>query len=1192
MAAPPGRQQAQFRRPPPQAPTSPRGRPTPKRSRSYTGPRDHADDDSLPSNKRQCSREEYVPAGRGGDDHDAGPRQLLDSYRPDDEYSKGRDNYHSHDEGGDDDDDDDDDDKASIPVRLGNHRVLPPTGLQIRGGASVRENGPHPGIKQEPEHYDGPNLSPRPLSIGRPLLDRNNNDIFWNLPSQFHGPFTSLIRALDGFTPDLEYVSGPKYADSATYAAYKMLRRLAGLTHTLNNRKGPGSKALEDLRHQLADANEMNETLSAEIRALNASLVNMTKDREAAARATSIRAEHKPELAKQTAELVTNVERLEREVQAKKEDRAKLVAKLRQLEQEAQVDKDDKTKLTESVTRLESEVQAEKDSKIKLVQSVEHLEKEAQVMRADKAKLEAVAEQTAKERHSLAMRLKEEAQRAERAQMDVSQSPDTSGMSKFEASSFKNTLNQLRDRKNKLAEEVAGLRTQNRALTDENDRLRDQDGAMTQLRNGKDVSAEQVAGLRNQNEALAEENGRLRDQVRGLTKESDSLKDRIRVVSRESDSIKDQVCDLMKEKEKLNDNIRSLASEKQGFKCQSLALKESKDELLGKMENLTGEKDNLAKEISRLNEQVHDLKKAKEVFLAKINTLGKVNKVLADDKGTIGKAHKALDDQVMLLNTRVSSLVEENKGLAAEKSTLGKANKTLDDQVMLLNTRVYTLVEENKSLAGEKETLSEENADLNDKVLTLTKTKEKYIATVNNLGDERNSLAKLLAQKDSEIQTLQTQALSAAQHQAVVAGGIQGPGHAAGATNSHIGEPGRSAQEPSPYIKQEPRQFQLPTPTTSSGPGFPRAPSRAISIDTLPSPSPGPGGQVQTVTLPGPESRDLARLSHLLNEGLSFLIRKIVEWDLSQNKVVIDFAANVILSRIAADTCLPTVSRANGHWEVQEPWLTGEALALQARVRHVANANSVDEQFMRLCSLVERLRNPAQIPNLLVAAIPTLAASLMKADFSCSSATAMAFLETMRSLPPPSPAVGQAFNTRRAALALMICELCRVLERTLPDAKRSIWKIGSILGPDAHAASEKLPIGKLADNLSYGSSAHLTKTHLAAECGDRFCLLPVPGVEGRPQREIGLLYPGGESREGEAEEGQYFLMIDFAGPALRLVDSELADMKDMRATKGESLRYDLAISRDVGGREVELFHVAAAPKKVFMFWVNYVQGFK
>lgn len=1143
MAAPPGHQQAQFRRPPPQAPTSPRGRPTPKRSRSYTGPRDHADDDSLPSNKRQCSREEYVPAGRGGDDHDAGPRQLLDSYRPDDEYSKGRDNYHSHDEGGDhddDDDDDDDDDKASIPVRLGNHRVLPPTGLQIRGGASVRENGPHPGIKQEPEHYDEPNLSPRPLSIGRPLLDRNNNDIFWNLPSQFHGPFTSLIRALDGFTPDLEYVSGPKYADSATYAAYKMLRLLAGLTHTLNNRKGPGSKALEDLRHQLADANEMNETLSAEIRALNASLVNMTKDREAAARATSIRAEHKAELAKQTAELVTNVERLEREVQAKKEDRAKLVAKLRQLEQEAQVDKDDKTKLTESVTRLESEVQAEKDSKTKLVQSVEHLEKEAQVMRADKAKLEAVAEQTAKERHSLAMRLKEEAQRAGRAQMDVSQNPDTSGMSKFEASSFKNTLNQLRDRKNKLAEEVAGLRTQNRALTDENDRLR--------------------------------------DQVRGLTKESDSLKDRIRVMSRESDSLKDQVCDLMKEKEKLNDNIRSLASEKQGLMCQSLALKEFKDELLGKMENLTGEKDNLAKEISRLNEQVHDLKKAKEVFLAKINTLG--------------KAHKALDDQVMLLNTRVSSLVEENKGLAAEKSTLGKANKALDDQVMLLNTRVYTLVEENKSLAGEKETLSEKNADLNDKVLTLTKTKEKYIATVNNLGDERNSLAKLLAQKDSEIQTLQTQALSAAQHQAVVAGGIQGPGHAAGATNSHIGEPGRSAQEPSPYIKQEPRQFQLPTPTTSSGPGFPRAPSRAISIDTLPSPSPGPGGQVQTVTLPGPESSDLARLSHLLNEGLSFLIRKIVERDLSQNKVVIDFAANVILSRIAADTCRPTVSQANGHWEVQEPWLTGEALALQARVRHVADANSVDEQFMRLCSLVEHLRNPAQTPNLLVAAIPTLAASLMKADFSCSSATAMAFLETMRSLPPPSPAVGQAFNTRRAALALMICELCRVLERTLPDAKRSIWKIGSILGPDAQAASEKLPIGKLADNLSYGSSVHLTKTHLAAECGDRFCLLPVPGVEGRPQREIGLLYPGGESREGEAEEGQYFLMIDFAGPALRLVDSELADMKDMRATKGESLRYDLAISRDVGGREVELFHVAAAPKKVFMFWVNYVQGFK
>ena len=349
---------------------------------------------------------------------------------------------------------------------------------------------------------------------------------------------------------------------------------------------------------------------------------------------------------------------------------------------------------------------------------------------------------------------------------------------------------------------------------------------------------------------------------------------------------------------------------------------------------------------------------------------------------------------------------------------------------------------------------------------------------------------------------------------------------------------------------------------------------------------------MQTMALPNPESSDLAHLSQLLNEGLSFLIQKILEWDLSQNKIVIDFVANIILSRIAADTCRPAATQAGGHWEVQEPWLTGEAMELQARVRQVANTNSVDEQFMRLCSLVEHLRNPAETPNLLEAAIPTLAASLMKADFSSSSAAAMAFLETMRSLPPPSPAVGQAFNTRRAALALMICELCRVLERTLPDAKRSIWKIGSILGPDAQAVAEKLPIGKLADNLSYGASAHLTKTHLAAECGDRFCILPVPGVEGRPQREIGLLYPGGESREGEAEEGQHFLMIDFAGPALRLVDSSLADMKDMRATKAESLRYDLAISRDEGDREVELFHVAAAPKKVFMFWVNYVQGFK
>ncbi|KAK1832627.1 hypothetical protein QBC39DRAFT_68924 [Podospora conica] len=1181
MAAPQGPAHQPFRRPP-LPPTSPRGRPAPKRSRSDLGPLDRADNDSPPFQKRrQCSREDYVQGGHGGDHHDIGgpgPRVLTDSYRPDvnDEHDRRQyhEGSHSDDDGADDDDAYDDEGDSNVDAhgskplvpRLGNHRVLPRGGLQIRGSASARENAPHPGIKQEPEQYDGP----RSLPTHRHSLWQDSdydNTIFTNLPAQFVGPFESIVRALDKFYPDLDYSQGPKYARIATREAYKCLRHLAGITHTLNNRRGvPNPKTVEDLRRQVADAAEKNEALTAEIRSLKheADLAGIKKDREAAAREAAIRKEHKTSMtkktvelmanverlerevqakkeervkleakleqlekgtqavvAKKTAELVANVERLEREVQAKREDRAQLVARLEPLEKGAQSEKEaqaDKARLAESVTRLEGEVQTATDDKAKLVQNIERLEKDIQAANDDKAKL---------------------VKNVERLEKDIQTEKDD-----------KAKLEAMAERTVKERDSLAIRREEQTQKADKSVpgpgrnpdtnawvpvlEVKKLQNTINQLRDRK----EENVGLRTKNKTLAEENNRLREQVprllgeiSRLVRDIDRLNERVGALTRDGD-------DLIREKETLNERIRGLASEKQKFKSQVLTLQESNDELRGKIKNLTAEKDDLVKE----------------------------SKGLASEKDTLAKSNQvlqALKEQVVALSTKVLALSEE-------KSTLAKSNKSLDNQVMDLNTKVYTLAEENKGLVGDKETFVKENKDLSDKLLTVTQTKEKYIATVNNLTDERNSLLRLITQKDLELQGLRTRAVSAAQQQ--------------------IGEAGGSARESSPYIKQENRHFQLPTPTTASGPGLPRSASRAISIDTLPSPSPGPGGEVQTMALPPPQPAPLT-LSYHFHKRLSFLIQKVLEMKLASN-VVIDFVTNDILSRIAVDTCPPTVTQAKEHWEVQESWLTGEAVALQARVLHVTNTETIDERFLRLCFLVEQIRTPQptspESPHLPAAAIPIVAASLMKSDFSSCPATAMAFLETMRSLPLPPPAAGQAFSTRRAALALIVCELCRVLERSLPDAKRSIWKIGSILGPDAQAAAEKFPIGKLADNLSYGPSPHMTKTHLATECGDRFCLLPVPGVGGSPDREIGLLYPGGESREDEGEDGHYFLMIDFANRALRLVDGELGDMKVIRGSK----KSDLTISRDEGGSEVELFHVPAAPRKVIVFWVNYVQGFK
>lgn len=193
--------------------------------------------------------------------------------------------------------------------------------------------------------------------------------------------------------------------------------------------------------------------------------------------------------------------------------------------------------------------------------------------------------------------------------------------------------------------------------------------------------------------------------------------------------------------------------------------------------------------------------------------------------------------------------------------------------------------------------------------------------------------------------------------------------------------------------------------------------------------------------------------------------------------------------------------------------------------------SSLDEQLARLCLLFPFSEDTAHD-------ILKLINSLMNTDLSLSSRAGLAFLETMAELCPMA-ATERPVNTRTAMAAVMICELCRLLESLFPIAAvpAKCWDIGRTLGPKACEAAEGLPIGRLAYALSKPdrSDASVTalKEWLAASCGDGFCAFSVPNnsAAGASGLQIGLLRCG---------EGGSSLLIDFTRRTFRLVGSQLA----------------------------------------------------
>ncbi|KAK4183160.1 hypothetical protein QBC35DRAFT_508601 [Podospora australis] len=162
-------------------------------------------------------------------------------------------------------------------------------------------------------------------------------------------------------------------------------------------------------------------------------------------------------------------------------------------------------------------------------------------------------------------------------------------------------------------------------------------------------------------------------------------------------------------------------------------------------------------------------------------------------------------------------------------------------------------------------------------------------------------------------------------------------------------------------------------------------------------------------------------------------------------------------------------------------------------------------------------------------------------------------------------------------LAIMLCELCRVLENSFPGVAKKQWDLNSILGDAVNSVTHKLPIGRLSaalQNSATRASTHSMREMLSSQCQEQFCFFIKPDVQGNTQ-EIGLLFD---------THDEHFLMINFTQRWFQLIGRSLMFMQNNRSDRK---KRDLIIKRD--DDKDEFFRLDAAPKDVSLFWHEYME---
>jgi len=229
----------------------------------------------------------------------------------------------------------------------------------------------------------------------------------------------------------------------------------------------------------------------------------------------------------------------------------------------------------------------------------------------------------------------------------------------------------------------------------------------------------------------------------------------------------------------------------------------------------------------------------------------------------------------------------------------------------------------------------------------------------------------------------------------------------------------------------------------------------------------------------------------------------------------------------------------------------------------------IEERFVRLCLLIPHLKSRSR--DDIWCKTVLLINSLMKADYTSAPRPGMAFLAAMKST---SPLTGvENLDIQNAAVAIALCELCRLLQETFTRLPQATWDIGNILGSEAQRSLKETTIGRLDACLAnlHRPGTLALRRQLAKTCGDKFCFVSQKRQWGDKQ-EFGFL---------SCDDKETFLVLDFWKKTIRFVDRTFAD-----AIRQEDQKKHLLVKRPDGKTLLDLEDVAQDAR---IFWVKYAE---
>ncbi|KAK3943218.1 hypothetical protein QBC46DRAFT_338706 [Diplogelasinospora grovesii] len=293
-----------------------------------------------------------------------------------------------------------------------------------------------------------------------------------------------------------------------------------------------------------------------------------------------------------------------------------------------------------------------------------------------------------------------------------------------------------------------------------------------------------------------------------------------------------------------------------------------------------------------------------------------------------------------------------------------------------------------------------------------------------------------------------------------------------------------------------------------------------------------------------------------LRSGLAIILDNMIRTNSPKDKeTLVQYVTNL--------GAVPGVSNASlvqatGFWEIRDTWTLTSISPTSCTL-----GSTIEERFAKLLVCIMSGFETDDHAELI-----ELITSLLRADHSLTPRAGLAFLRTMAKINLPE----KEYNTRELLVAVMIYELCRVLETTFTEIPNKPSGIARNLGEEVQVPVKIHLIGKLAAALHGTDRDSMSgfKEKLIASCGDQLCVLNHTDATGK-KHELGFLHCGGN---------EHLLLINFTERVFRLVDRQLASWKQ---NESEPRKLDLIIARP----NEELLRMAAAPGKAASFWLEY-----